>query len=242
MHPEDNLEHLFNALNSDKEDILICNDCEARLPDYSQAVTMGQGDDPAWADVRLHLNICPHCSRLYAELVDLTALAEGETGVEPSAYPVPNLEFLAAKKPMSPPKVGDFWRLDEVGRLLINFSTDLIRAFQPPAQAMAGLKKRDAEKVLYQLAWAEADADLEVSITVKEQRRDATRCTIIVEVDIPSRDGWPNLADTDVILKKDEAIIKADVTDAFGQVVFEGIAVETLPQLIFEIVPHLHQA
>jgi hypothetical protein len=77
--------------------------------------------------------------------------------------------------------------------------------------------------------------DLAVAIAAEEQRDDPTRCTLFVDVDIPSQGGWPNLAGTEVTLKRGDATLEARRTDAYGKVVFEGIAVEDLAALIFEI-------
>ena len=60
---------------------------------------------------------------------------------------------------------------------------------------------------------------------------------VIVEVSIPSRGGWPNLADTNVTLKRDDLELETQLTDAFGKAVFEGICTDDLAHLVFEIKP-----
>jgi hypothetical protein len=69
-------------------------------------------------------------------------------------------------------------------------------------------------------------------------RGDPTRCTVIVKVNIPSRGGWPNLAGTEVMLKRGELELDTQTTDAYGEAVFERIATDDLAHLIFEITSH----
>ncbi len=88
-----------------------------------------------------------------------------------------------------------------------------------------------------QLSLKEAVEDLEVTITAEEAREDMAYCTVMVEVDIPSRGGWPNLADTEVTIKRGESEPETALTDAFGKAVFTGIATTELAHLVFEINP-----
>ena len=239
-HCENRMRHLIRALTTDEEDSLTCQECQDLLPDYLQAKREGQAHERRWRPVAFHLETCPHCSAAVATLSDLIELAYGERGEEPPQYPVPVLSFLPQRdRPVRPGTVR--WRLDELGHLIIEFSTELVRVFQAPAYrpayAMAGVKSGKASRTLCQLSLREAIEDLEVTITAEETRGDPVRCTVIVEVNIPSRGGWPNLADTEVALKRDERELETQLTDAFGKAVFEGIATDDLPHLVFEITP-----
>jgi predicted SprT family Zn-dependent metalloprotease len=240
-HCENRMRHLVRALTSDEEDSLTCRECQNLLPDYVQAEAEGQAHEPRWRPVTFHLETCPHCSTEYAALSELLELAHGERGEEPLRYPVPDLAFLRRKKDRSPQPASIPWRLDEFGRLIIGFSADLLRAFQlpayQPAYAMTGLKSKSS-RILCQLSLKEAVEDVEVTITAEEMRADPTRCTVVVEVNIPSRGGWPNLAGTEVMLKRDELELDTQTTDAYGEAVFEGIATNDLAHLIFEITSH----
>lgn len=238
-HCESRIGHLIRALTTDEEDSLTCKECEDHLPDYLQAEREGQAHEERWRAVALHLATCPHCSAEYATLLDLVALAYGEQGVEPPRYPVPELSFLRPDRLPQPFHIP--WRLDELGRLIIELSAELLRALQSPAYqsayATAGLKSDKSSRTLCLLSLKEAVKDLEVTITAEETRDDPTRCTVIVEVNIPSRGGWPNLADTEVVLKRDERELETQRTDAFGEAVFEAIATDDLAHLVFEITP-----
>lgn len=240
-HCENRMGHLVRALASDEEDSLTCQQCQDLWPDYLQAEAEGQAHKARWRSVAFHLETCPHCLAEYVALSDLLELAHGERGGEPPHYPVPDLSFLH-REPGRPPQPTSIpWRLDELGRLIIEFSARLLRALQlpayQPAYATARLKSDKSSRVLCQFALKEAVEDLEVEITAEERRDDPTHCTVIVEVNVPSRGGWPNLADTEVTLKRDERELETQLTDAFGKAVFEGIATDDLAHLVFEIRP-----
>jgi hypothetical protein len=235
-HCQNRLGHLVQALSIEEEDRLTCRVCEELLPEYLQAEMVEEAGEARWRHVTLHLKTCPSCSEAYATLSDLMELGFGEEGEEPPYYPVPDLSFLPKKEP--PPIL---WHLDELGRLIIEFSADLLRALQPPAYqpayAPVRAKSDQSRKTLCQISLKEAVEDLEVTITAEEAREDTVYCTVMVEVDIPSRGGWPNLADTEVTIKRSESEPETYLTDAFGKAVFTGIATDELAHLIFEINP-----
>jgi len=238
---ESRIGHLIRALATDEVDRLTCRECQELLPEYLQAEMDGCAHEEQWRPVALHLETCPHCSEVYTALTDLMELAYGEGGVEPPHYPAPDLPFLQAARSAPPQPPGVNWRLDEWGRLIIRFSAELVRTLQSPAYrpayAAAGLKSARSQRILCRLSLQEAVEDLEVTVTVEEERDAPGRCTIIVEVNIPSRGGWPNLAGTQVTLKRGERELGTQWTDAFGKAVFDGISTADLPHLTFEITP-----
>ncbi|MDY7075796.1 MAG: hypothetical protein SXV54_02620 [Chloroflexota bacterium] len=240
-HCEHRMAHLLRALTTDEEDHLACQECQALLPDYLQAEADGQAEGAQWRPVALHLETCPHCSAEYTALLELIELAYGERGEEPSHYPVPELPFLHREKKRQPRPAGVPWRLDELGRLIIELSDELVRAFRlpiyQPAYATPTLKSKQSSKTLCHFSLKEAVDDLEVTVTAEEMRADPTRCTVIVEANIPSQGGWPHLGDTEVTLKRDKQKLETQWTDAFGKAVFEGIATSDLAHLVFEITP-----
>jgi predicted SprT family Zn-dependent metalloprotease len=240
-HCERRMGYLVRALTADEEDLMTCQECQDLLPEYLQAEAEGQTDEAQWHLMALHLETCPHCSAEYATLSELLELAHGERGEEPSRYPVPDLSFLRRAKNRPPQPVSIPWRLNELGHLIIEFSAEVLRAFQlpayQPAYAVAGLKAK-SPRTLCRISMKEAVEDTEVTITAEETRDDPTRCMVTVRVNIPSRGGWPNLAGTEVILKRDELQLDTQTADAYGEAVFEGIATDDLAHLVFEIVPH----
>jgi glutaredoxin len=229
------LEQLTQALVTDEEDQLTCQECLDLLPGYLQAEPAGQAGEANWRPVTLHIETCPHCSEAYAALSDLAALAFGEQGEEPPDYPVPDLSFLRPKPPEP------YWHLDELGRLIIELSAEVVRAFQPPvyrpAFATTRHKSSQSQRTLCQLSLKEAIKGMEVSIAAEETKKNAALCTIVVEVNIPSRGGWPHLADTEVTIRRGETHLDTQLTDAFGKAVFKEIATGDLARLTFEIKP-----
>ena len=230
------LGHLAQALNIEEEDQLTCQVCEELLPEYLRAETVEEAGEARWHYVTLHLKTCPSCSEAYATLLDLTELAFEEETEEPSYHPAPDLSFLPKKEPPPIP-----WHLDELGHLIVEFSADLLRALQPPAYqpayAPVRTKSDPSRRTLCQLSLKEAVEDLELTIVAEETREDPAYCTVMVEVDIPSRGGWPNLADTEVTIKRDNNEIETQLTDAFGKAIFEGVVTDELGQLVVEINP-----
>ncbi len=77
--------------------------------------------------------------------------------------------------------------------------------------------------------------DLRVRIEAEPQRDDPQRMAVEVEVDIPSRGGWPHLAGTIVTLRRGEAVLDQQETDPFGKALFDDVPAADLPQLVFEI-------
>ena len=126
------------------------------------------------------------------------------------------------------------WRLDTLGRLVIQFSVDLLRSLQPPALQLSYLKGDAPASLSYALT--DQIDDLIVRISVEPSRRDPQRTSVEVEVDIPSRGGWPNLAGSAVTLRRGaEQLLEEQETDAFGKASFEDVSAEELPLLVFEI-------
>jgi hypothetical protein len=231
---------LIRAHGTNEDDELVCEECQDSLPDYLTAVTDGQAGQADWQRVTLHLALCPHCAATFAQLSHLRELAEGKRGVEPPQVPAPQLGFLASQRGAQPsPAIP--WRLDELGRLIIELSGDLVRALQaatrPASFGAAGLKSNTAPVRLFQADLNEMTGDLEVSLTAEQTRRDPTRCTLLVDVRVPSRGGWPHLAGTEVTLKRDGQEVGRQATDAYGTAVFEGLAVPDLARLAVEIEP-----
>jgi hypothetical protein len=230
---------LVQALTTDEEDQLTCQECQDLLPGYVRAEADGQARESQWHPVVLHLQTCPHCSEAHVALSDLMALADGEAGREPPEYPVPELSFLR-ERDESPHPLRIPWYVNELGAMVIEFSTELVRVLQTPPYRPTyapGLKTAGEQRVLCQLSLKKAVQDLEVTVTVEEEPSAPARCTVIVEVNIPSKGGWPNLAGSKVALKRGQEPLETQWTDAFGKAVFEGVRTEELPQLVFEITP-----
>jgi len=230
------MKFLFRALNADRDDELTCQECRDRLPEYLHAEEEGQAHAKQWRAVAFHLETCPHCAAEQAALLDLMELAFEGGAVEPPRYPTPDLSFLRQSLPDSP--LDKAWRRDALGRLIVEFSAELLRALQTPtlqpAYAVARLKSERSSKVLCQLCLKVENLD--VTITVEERQDDPARCTVIVQADVTDQTEWPDVTRPEVVLQRGESK-ETQRTDAFGAAVFEGVAAADLAQLIFEITP-----
>jgi hypothetical protein len=236
---ESRVGHLIRALRTPERDRLVCRECEERLPGYIEIVTSGHTGEARWSPVKRHLETCAHCSEVYTDLAEMIALAEGQQGVEPPGYPTPELSFLRPKRTKQQQSAGKPWHRDALGRLVIAFSDELLRSLRPRRVAFATARqKADATvQTLWRYELAEAATNLEVTLTAQQARDNPSRCSITVEVNILSRGGWPNLAGSEVTLRQGDLNLETQETDAFGKALFEEIAMEELPRLVFAIHP-----
>jgi hypothetical protein len=239
---KEKLLRMFEEVFNLEAQMISCDECGDQLGAYIDMELDGQDPASQLLDVSQHLQHCPDCRREYLEARDILEMDRRRELVEPPSYPTFDLSFLesqVAKPPATSPK--PHWRWDQLGRLIIEFSAELLRALRlptyRPAYAGARLKSERSSRILCQLSLKEAVEDLEVTITAEEMRADPAHCTVIVAVNIPSREGWPNLAGTEVMLKRGELELNTQTTDAYGEVVFEGIATDDLAHLVFEITP-----
>lgn len=185
------------------------------------------------AQIRAHLDDCPHCQ---AELSRLNEFLEEDIPVTIPPHTIGKPGWI--KEP------GFLWRqLYDVKQVIIRVLDEALtttaQAMHPPANQLAyGGKRRSGKsgKTLLKLELKEGVEDLEVTVTAEEQQNDPRRCTVIVEVNIPSRGGWPNLGDTKVSLKEGTEL-QTRLTDAFGKAVFENVSTEALSNLDLKVIP-----
>jgi hypothetical protein len=229
--------YLVRAAEMNQDDRFDCEKCQDRLPEYADAVETGRAITLEWRSVALHLVLCPHCAATYADITSMLDLAIGRRGVEPPTYPAPNLAFLNVTT-RSPARIErKAWLLDQLGRLVVTLSDELVRAAQPLTPAVAGLKSTDRSGPMLLLSVPDAAVDLHVTITAEQVRNNPARYSAGVMVVIPSRGGWPNLEGSEVALRQGEQIIETQITDAFGKAIFAEFTKEELGQLAFEIKP-----
>lgn len=223
------------ALAVSEEDRLTCQECEEWLPAYIES--RSSANTASWRPVALHLATCWRCAATYIELADLLELAQVKQSSAPLSFPTPKLPFRSIVQAVPAQTV---WRLNNLGRLIVEFSAELLRSWQP-LLAPAGVKSSQSTNLLYQITVSDADPNLIVTITAEQMAALPTHCLISVNVDIPSRGGWPNLAGSEVVLRYAEQILATQQTDAFGKVVFEDLEIDQLPGLLFEIMPNYDQ-
>lgn len=207
-----------------------CAACQADLAAYIDAELEGQPAANRFPMVAGHLPTCADCQQVYRELQSLlTAEWRGQLELPPvpAAF---DFAYLPAENQAAARAA---WRLDELGRLVIQLTADLLRGLQGPAWQPSYLKSGRAPVLDYRLA-GEVE-DLNVHITAEPGRGDPQRLLVAVEVDIPTRGGWPNLAGSLVTLRRGSEVVEEQETDAFGKAVFEGVPAEDLADLVFEI-------
>ena len=228
-HCSHRIGYLVQALNSGAVDQLSCQVCQERLPEYATDVAAGQAGGK-WRAIALHLALCPHCAAEYDELMELLAQAQGEQGAEPSSYPVLDMSFLN-------PTTSRPWRMEGIGRLVIEFTSELLAGLRMsgPALTPVGLKTDALATELRPFTLIGEVEDEDVTITIEPARGESARCTVIVQVDIPSRGGWPNLGGTLVILRRGAVTLGSQMTDDLGNAVFERVAADGLAELVFVI-------
>jgi hypothetical protein len=123
--------------------------------------------------------------------------------------------------------------VDELGRLLIQFSAGLLARLAPSPALQPSYLKGPAAALTYSLTGEIPDLDTTVRVT--PLRQDTSSVTVTVEVDVPSRDGWPNLGGTAVRLLRGGQELGSQETDPFGRAVFERVPAEALAELTIEI-------
>jgi hypothetical protein len=222
------------------------------LPEYVRAEQGGLAGETRWQPVAAHLAGCPHCAEARAELSDLVQAALAASAPPPDRAPAPDLGFL---EPARAQPSTAHWRLDELGRLVVELTDQLLGTLLPPARqpavALAGLKSA-APGTLFELPIDALDAGLHVTLQAVAERpppshdaavprgaaeRGVDQCTLAVQVEIPDRGGWPNLGGTEVTLKQGACAPRQEWTDAYGEAVFERVAVENLAGLVIEVLP-----
>lgn len=159
----------------------------------------------AYPAFKAHLESCAACSQEYAELKTLLQLEQdGALEALPFA-PVFDFSFLGREAQAQPTQESTerAWHLDAMGRLVIRFTEALLQTLRPPSQPLGYAPQRSASTdTLYSFALEQTVEDLNVVIAVREAQRASPFCTIVVEVEIPSRGGWPNLAATTIVLRR----------------------------------------
>jgi hypothetical protein len=186
--------------------------------------------------LKTHIDRCPYCQ------AELSRLAEFLTEEIPVSSPLP----VAETSPWIQGQ-GFVWQpLREAGGVIIRVLAEALNTAAFNLQqglhpvdrlALGRLRTSKSLDALFQLALQEGIEDLEVTVTATVKRSDPNHCTVTIEVNIPSRGGWPNLANTEVVLKRDDSIVATHITDAFGKTVFEKVATDELAKLSFEITP-----
>ncbi|MEZ4708622.1 MAG: hypothetical protein R3A44_15550 [Caldilineaceae bacterium] len=174
----------------------------------------------------------------YGELRDLLAMEREDRLVEPPIMPSFDFSYLA-QQPAPAALLEKSWNLDRVGRLVIEFTSELLQSIRPldlqPALVKSG-HSSNTDK-MYHYVLKEQITDLNVEIGVKPDQTNPRQCYVAAWVGIPSREGWPNWKNSRVEMKIGPKVVQSQMTDAFGRILFDPIDLADLPQLTFEVTP-----
>lgn len=196
------------------------------LPEYV-AVAL-EGGDPAvsFPHLAAHLATCSSCADDLAELMRLSMAAYSDQDAPPPAYPTPVLSSLSRADAPAPRWR---WRIDDLGRLLLEISDYLLAMARP--SPLVGLAR--ADDLLYDLAIPSEDIDdPALRIEIFDQDHAVSTVRVRVSVELPGQDAF-DAAGTEV------ALLPADewpgewraLTDAVGTVSFSGVPRQALPGL-----------
>jgi len=220
----------------DDEDLSApdCAPCQEQLAAYVDAHLAGQPAGTRFPAVAAHLDHCADCQQTYQELMALLALERSGKLAPPPVAPSFDFSYLPPRPaaPAAQPAARP-WRLDGLGRLVIQWTAELLASLSGPALQPAMLKSAAPAGLRYELA--DAVDDLAVRIEAEPQRGDPQRWTVEVAVDIPSRGGWPHLAGSLVTLRRGDATLDQQETDPYGKALFDDLPASTLPQLSFTV-------
>ncbi|MCB0249705.1 MAG: hypothetical protein KDI07_14120 [Anaerolineae bacterium] len=215
-----------------------CRACQNQLSAYVDTALAGNDAAAAFPTTHAHLDGCATCQEARDELRALLALEQsGELAAPPLAASF-DFSYLPARPPAAasePKPAGQPWRLDALGRLVIQFTADLLRAMQGPALQPSYLKSDAPQPLIYALTGTVDDLD--VRINAEPARRNPDRYDVEVDVDIPSRGGWPNLAGSVVVLLVQSEEFDRQETDAFGKALFENVPADALPGVAIVVEP-----
>jgi hypothetical protein len=219
---------LVDALRVGADDPLNCEDAAHLLPEYTLAA---DPDSQKWEALRLHLAVCPHCA---ADYLGLRALEQDEQDAPPVALPAgrPRLDFLPHLRSQPQP-----WRIDELGRLVVALSRAMLDALTPVIPTALAVKTASHAPTGRRLDVGGGSGALGATLTIEGLADDPKQCALVVEVRVPGRAGWPNLAGSEVraVTKEGQEFVR--VTDAFGKATIAPLPRDELADLTLTIVP-----
>ena len=152
-----------------------------RLHAYAFAILMEDAPEARYPAVAAHLARCTECRADLDELLDMTRTAAMGVGEPVSSDSVPDLSRLPRPRMKtanrSPP-----WFIDQLGRLLLEFSEALLRSWQP--SPVLGTPRGD---LLYEYHY-ESETQ-EPSLMVEIFAEEHPEMTLLyVTIDVPNRD------------------------------------------------------
>jgi len=199
------------------------------MPEYAARRALGQQPDLSPPEAAGHLDSCAVCRSELAELAELTEAAYGGLLEPAPAYPKPSLAFLGTC-PTPPDPAEQPGLLDQLGRLVISFSEQLLASLQAPS--LAGALRG---QLLYRYTQGGGPRNIDVTIEIFSEDTARDRGRVQVMVDLPDRDPLDQSGCQVIVQTGDASWTGA--TDETGCVSFIGIPLQALPRLRVEVVP-----
>jgi hypothetical protein len=198
----------------------------ASLPEYAAAVALGQVPSAYYPAVAAHIASCPGCRAALETLLELVMPAY--TGqVEPAGgFPQFELSFLppAVEQPAEPRRI---WHLDEMRRLVIEFSEALL------ASRRSGMLAQAARgQSLHRYTLDPPPGNLTATIEVFAGD-DPELGNVQVLIDMPGRDPFDQ-AGIRVTLRVAHRVWEG-TTGETGSAIFTAVPLKLLSQLRVEI-------
>jgi len=221
-------------------------DVEALLV-YIEAELAGRNAAHLHPQTALALSRSPSWQQEYTTLKAFWAWEAQGPLLQPPRPPQFDFSYLPTPAPVAAPAASLLpdlsWYWAQLGYLVVELSDAVARALQP-AQQPAYSFRRAAQGAAnaYHFTLENQLADLNLRLTIEREQPVGDQCQVIVEAEIPSRGGWPNLADTIVNLKQADTVVQSCLTDAFGRAVFSAVAISQLPAMQVEVIPGLPPA
>ena len=181
----------------------------------------------------------------YAALKEFLAWEAQGPLAQPPRPPCFDFSYLPAPTPVAEPTTAVLphlsWYWAQLGYLVVELSAAVQRVLQAPQlqPAYSFVRTGQGEQNEVHFTLENQLADLNLRLTIAREPATGDQCQVIVEAEIPSRGGWPNLADTIVNLKEADTVVQSCLTDAFGKAVFPSVALSQLPALKVEVIPGL---
>jgi hypothetical protein len=200
------------------------------FPEFATAVAL-RGQPPIIGPaLDAHLAACTACRGELGELVDLTTAAYAGQIARASSYPAADLSFLP--RPVQPAVQGHPWLLDELGRLVIQFSESLVEALVP--RAITGATR--GQFLFRYVQDPGSTQDLGVTIDVFAEDAARTLGRVRIGVDVPSRGAFDQ-SGSRVVVRVGEVAWQGE-TDETGSVDLAPIPLDVVRNMRVEITPN----
>jgi hypothetical protein len=215
---------------------------------YLEAELAGRHAAQAHPQVVLALADSALWRQAYAALKEFLAWEAQGPLAQPPRPPRFDFSYLPAPTPVAEPtpalqpQLSWYWA--QLGYLVVDLSAAVQRLLQPPPlqPAYSFVRAGQGEQNEVHFSLENQLADLNLRLTIAREPATGDQCQVMVEAEIPSRGGWPNLADTIVNLKQADMVVQSCLTDAFGKALFPAVAISQLPTLQVEVIPGLPPA